>query len=100
MFTENIILVFFLPGINVERFTGDSKEMPTDVVCRGEKMFFMAEQFITLFEKSENRKCDQGGTKNPSSELTKDGFLLVKSGTSGCLFNYNAISFSITCLPL
>ena len=30
----------------------------------------------------------------------EDGFLLVKSGTSGCLFNYNAISFSITCFPL
>ncbi len=70
------------------------------MVWEGEKMFFMAEQFITSFEKSENEKCECVFTKNPSSELTKDGFLLVKSGDSGCLFNYNAISFSITCFPL
>lgn len=100
MFTENKSCGVFLPGLNVERFTGDSKEMPADMVWEGEKMFLMAELFITSFEKSENRKCEWVFTKNPSSELAKDGFLLVKSGASGCLFNYNAISFSITCFPL
>ncbi len=70
------------------------------MVCGGEKMFLIAEQFITLFEKSENGKWEWTCIKNPSSEDTKDGFLLVNAGNSGCLFNYNAISFSITCFPL
>ncbi|HYQ57314.1 MAG TPA: hypothetical protein VEP89_08180 [Draconibacterium sp.] len=57
--------------------------MPRDIAWGGEKMFFIAEQFITLFEKSENERCGWMFTKNPSSEDTKDGLLLVNSGASG-----------------
>ncbi|MDX8338044.1 hypothetical protein SLH46_02545 [Draconibacterium sp. IB214405] len=100
MFTENIRSGIFLSGLNVERFTGDYKELLPDMAKGSKKMFYDAEQFITLFEKSENRIRSGGDKKNPSWDCTQDGFLIVITGNSGSAFNYNAISFSITCFPL